>query len=258
MEEKKTSVIYKIICFFVRLFTPRYRVLDGENLPDGPCVIVGNHSQMLGPIAGELHMPGKPYIWCAGEMMNWDEVHDYAYRDFWSKKPRAFRWFYKLLSYLITPLAVCLFNNARTVPVYHDTRLITAYRRSIELLRQGRSVLIFPECYTEHNNIVHGFQDKFIDLARFYYKKTGETLSFVPVYLAPYLGTMRFGKPLRFDPAAPIAEERKRLCEALMDAITQMAVEQPLHTVVPYPNIPKSQYPKNLPLEVYDHEKTEN
>jgi len=26
--------------------------------------------------------------------------------------------------------------------------------------------------------------------------------------------------------------------------------------VVPYPNIPKSQYPKNIPLEVYVDEKT--
>ena len=163
MQEKKTTWIYKVICFFVRLFTPRYRVLGAENLPYGPCVIVGNHSQMLGPIAGELHMPGKPYIWCAGEMMVWKEVHAYAYRDFWSGKPKAVRWFYRLLSYLITPLSVCLFNNARTVPVYHDTRLITAYRRSIELLREGRSILIFPECYEEHNHIVHAFQDRFVD-----------------------------------------------------------------------------------------------
>ena len=190
--------------------------------------------------------------------MVWKEVHAYAYRDFWSGKPKAVRWFYRLLSYLITPLAVCLFNNARTVPVYHDTRLITAYRRSIELLREGRSILIFPECYEKHNNIVHNFQDKFIDLARFYYKKTGEALSFVPVYLAPKLGTMSFGAPLPFDPDAPIADERRRLCGALMDAITDMAVAQPLHTVIPYPNIPKRLYPKNRPLEVYANESAEN
>ena len=41
-----------------------------------------------------------------------------------------------------------------------------------------------------------------------------------------------------------------------MDAITEIAVAQPEHTVVPYPNIPKSQYPKNIPLEVYTDEKT--
>ena len=255
-EEKKTSWIYKIICWLVGLFTPRYRVLGGENLPDGPCVIVGNHSQMLGPIAGELHMPGKPWIWCAGEMMKWKEVHAYAYEDFWSGKPGTVRWFYRLLSYLITPLCVCVFNNARTVPVYHDTRLITAYRPSIELLQQGRSLLIFPECYDEHNNIVHDFQDKFIDLARFYYRRSGKILSFVPVYNAPALHETLIGKPIPFDPSRPIEEERARLCAALKDAITALAASLPEHTVVPYRNIPKRLYPKNKPVEVFCDEET--
>jgi len=163
---------------------------------------------------------------------------------------------YRLLSHVITPLAVLIFNNAHTIPVYHDTRLITTYRESIALLKQGASMVIFPECYDEHNNIVHGFQDKFIDLARFYHKKTGTELSFVPLYVAPKLKTLFFGKPIRFHADQPITDERTRICNALMDAITEIAVSQPEHTVVPYPNVPKSQYPKNIPLEVYTDEQT--
>lgn len=53
-----------------------------------------------------------------------------------------------------------------------------------------------------------------------------------------------------------LAEERKRICDALMDDITAMALSLPEHTVVPYPNIPKKQYPKNTPLEVYPREET--
>ena len=105
------------------------RLKGTENLPEEPCVIVGNHSHMYGPIAGELYTPGKHQVWCAGEMMHWNEVHDYAYRDFWSDKPLP--WFFRFLSYLITPLAVCLFNNAHTVAVYHDTRLISTFRESM-------------------------------------------------------------------------------------------------------------------------------
>ena len=149
-----------------------------------------------------------------------------------------------------------LFNNAHTVPVYHDTRLITTYRDSIEKLKQGYSMVIFPEHYDKHNNIVHDFQDKFIDLARFYYKKTGVELNFVPLYVAPRLRKLFFAEPIRFHADAPIADERRRICDALMDAITEIAVAQPEHTVVPYPNIPKRQYPKNIPLEVYTDEKT--
>ena len=59
---------------------------------------------------------------------------------------------------------------------------------------------------------------------------------------------------MRFRADAPIEEERKRLCAYLMDAITDIAVAQPEHTVIPYPNVPKRLYPKNIPLEVYTNE----
>ena len=105
MEDKKISPVYRGIRWLVRLFSPKIQVVGRENLPEEPCVIVGNHSQMYGPIAGELYTPGKHYIWCAGEMMHWKEVPDYAFEDFWSEKPKAVRWVFRLLSYLITPVS---------------------------------------------------------------------------------------------------------------------------------------------------------
>ena len=246
--------VFKVVCGLARLHMPRPEFMGEENLPEGPCVIVGNHAQMNGPVYAELYLPGKPDIWCNAQMMHLREVPDYAFQDFWSGRPKRTHWFYKRLSHAIVPLSVLIFNNAHTVPVYHDARLITTYRESIELMRQGASMVIFPECYDEHNNIVHGFQDKFIDLARFYYKKTGVELSFVPLYVAPKLKTLFFGKPIRFRADVPIAEERARICAELMDAITDIAVHQPEHTVVPYPNVPARDYPKNIPLEDYTHE----
>ena len=256
MDEKETHWLYRVIRWLVWLFSPRFRIVGAENLPDGPCVIVGNHSQMYGPIAGELYTPGKHDIWCAGEMMNKKEVAEYAYRDFWSGKPKWNRWFYRILSRLIGPLAELIFTNAHTVPVYHDARVLTTFRESVARLREGNRLVIFPECYDEHNNIVHAFQERFVDVARFYYKKTGQAISFVPMYLAPRRKTIYYGAPIAFRPEAPIAGERERICRELMDAITAIAVALPEHVVVPYPNIPKRDYPKNIPLEVYDGETT--
>ena len=251
MQEKKISPIYLVIKYLIKVFSPKYQLLGKENLPDEACIIVGNHSQMYGPIAAELYSPVKRCTWCAGEMMNIKEVSAYAYEDFWSKKPVAVRWFYKFLSRMIPPLSVLVFNSAETIAVYHDSRLISTFRESIEKLQAGTSIVIFPECYTEYNNIVHDFQDKFVDLARFYYRKTGRELTFVPMYLAPRLGTMSYGNGIRFHADAPIEQERRRICTCLKESITAMALSQEEHTVVPYPNIPKKQYKKNIPLEVY-------
>lgn len=250
MDDKKTSFIYKIIRWFVWLFSPKFRLEKAEKLPEEPCVLVGNHSQMFGPIAAELFFPGRKEIWCAGQMMHYKEVPAYAYEDFWSFKPKAVRWFFRLVSYLIAPLSVCVFNNAHTIPVYHDMRLRNTYRLSMESLDAGENLVIFPEHNQHHNHILYDFQDKFIDLARFYYKKAGKELRFVPLYIAPKLGTMVLGEPIRFHAGAPIETERQRIKQELMDQITAIAVSLPEHTVVPYRNIRKRDYPKNIDREV--------
>ena len=249
LNQKQSSLLYRIVRWFVWLFSPKYRIEGIDKLPKEPCVIVGNHSHMYGPIAGEFYTPGPHAIWCAGQMMNKEEVSAYAYQDFWSGKPKAFLWFYKILSHLIRPVAMLVFHNAHTIPVYHDTRLISTFRLSIESLQDGNSIVIFPECYDEYNNIVHGFQDKFVDLARFYYRKTGKALSFVPLYVAPKLKKLFYGDPILFHPETPIEEERTRICKLLMEAITTIALAQPNHTVVPYPNVSKRLYPKSKPSE---------
>ena len=256
MKRKTISPLYKLIKWLVWLFYPKTEIVGAEHLPEDPCIIVGNHTQMNGPIVSELYIPGRHYTWCAAEMMELREVPAYAYRDFWSGKPKCVRWFYRLLSYVIAPLSVCVFNNAETIPVYHDTRIIGTFRRSLSALTDGAGLVIFPECGTPYNHILYDFQDKFIDVARYYWKKSGKALCFVPLYVAPALKTAYLGTPIRFDPDVPITSERERIKEYLMTAITEIAAALPEHTVVPYLNLPRSAYPKNVLCEVPIHEKT--
>ena len=237
--------LYRLIRATVKLVYPKTAVFGAENLPAEPCIFVGNHAQMNGPIACELYFPVERCTWCAGEMMHLREVPAYAYADFWSGKPGYIRWFFKLASYLIAPVSVCVFNNASCIGVYHDMRIMETFRRTVQKLEEGVSIVIFPEHAVPHNRIVCEFQDRFADVARMYYRKTGKPPAFVPFYVAPRLRAMYLGQPLRFDPAAPAAQERKRIAEAMMAGVTAMAEALPEHTVVPYLNIPKKQYPRN-------------
>jgi len=250
MSDKKRSLFYPPIKWLVKTFYPKIRVEGVENLPAEPALIVGNHCKMNGPIACELYMPGKRYTWCAGEMMNLKEVPAYAYRDFWSRKPAYIRWFYRLLSYLIAPLAVLIFNNASTIGVYRDTRVMSTFRSSVSALCDGAKVIIFPECDEKKNHILYRFQEGFVDLARMYQRKTKRECLFVPMYIAPSLRKMYIGKPVRFDETQDIDQERKRICDYLTTEITNIALSLPRHTIIPYPNIPRKLYPKNIPDEV--------
>lgn len=255
MAQKKVSVLYRIIKWTVRAVYPEIEVCGGENLPGEGAVIVGNHSQMNGPIASELYIPGEHYTWCAGQMMHLKDVPEYAFQDFWSGKPWYSRWFYRILSYCIAPLSVCVFNNANTIGVYHDTRILSTFKTTVAKLQEGARVVIFPERNEPYNHILYQFQDRFIDVAKLYYKRTGKCLSFVPMYLTPKLKKMYFGEPVSFCPDNPMEAERSRIRDCLMERITAMAESAPAHTVIPYPNIPRRRYPRNKVQEA-DYEKT--
>lgn len=249
MENKKTSVLYKGIKAMIRLCYPKMEVVGLENLPEEPVIFVGNHTQMNGPITAELYFPGEHYTWCAGQMMALKEVPGYAFQDFWSQKPKWTHPFYKVLAWLIAPLSVCIFNNANTIGVYHDTRIIGTFKNTVKRLQEGYHVTIFPEHDVKHNHIVYEFQEKFADVAKLYYKKTGNAVCFVPVYIAPKLKQLHIGKPIRYDPEESMDTQRGKICDYLMDTITNLACALPEHTVIPYRNIPKKDYPTNIPKE---------
>lgn len=241
-----SSLIYHVLKWLAWVCYPHMKLTGRENLPDEPCIVVGNHAKTNGPVSCELYFPVEHYTWCNGEMMHLKEVPNYTYRDFWSHKPKYIRWLYRLASYLIAPFSVCVFNNANCIGVYRDLRIMGTFKETVQKLEEGSSIVIFPEHDVPHNEIICEFQDRFIDVARMYHKKTGKELRFVPLYVAPRLHMLCFGQPVRFDASAPLEKERRRICEAMMNGVTELARRLPEHIVVPYPNIPKSQYPTNI------------
>ena len=243
MQPNKKPFLYRLVWGAVDMVYPEIELVGLENLPDSPSVLVGNHAQAHGPIISEERFPFPHYTWCAAEMLHREDLADYAYRDFWSKKPAWSLWFYRLLSHLIAPLSEHIFTNADTIGVYKDGRALSTFKNTVKRLEEGANVIIFPEHDVPHNHIVCDFQNKFIDVARLYYKRTGKALTFVPMYIAPNLNLMALGEGTAFRPDVPMEEERERICNYLMDAITEKALSLPAHKVVPYPNMPSRIYP---------------
>ncbi len=238
-------IVYRIIRKVVSAVTPVFTAQGVENLQSGPCVVVGNHSQAYGPIAAELYFPVKHYTWCISDMMEKERVADYTYKDFWSKKPVLIRPVFRLFSYMLPKACEIVFTNADTIPVYRDKRILKTFQLSCDKLKEGAAVVIFPEEYTEYNNIVHRFQRGFIHVAKYYYRQTGEAVSFVPMYVCPKFGKLVFGEPIKYCPDNKSDEEAERICTYLQDNISELAYNMPRHRVVPYPNVSKRKYPYN-------------
>lgn len=245
MAKRRPIKPFLVVKGIVKFLYGKTKIIGTENLPEEPCLIVGNHSQMNGPVVGECFFPENTLIWCVGDMLHLKDVPAYAFSDFWSEKPRWQHPFFKVLSYIIAPLSVFIFNNAKTIGVYHDTRILTTFKATVKGLNEGKNIIIFPEHNKKHNHILYEYTKTFVDTARIYYKKTGKEVSFVPMYIAPKRRECWLGKPIKFDSQRPIDEERQRIRSYLMEESTKLAEALPLHTVIPYRNIPKRLYPKN-------------
>lgn len=243
--KNKNMSLFKIIRWLVKVFYIKMEVEGVENLSDNASIVIGNHTQMNGPIACELYFPGKSYTWCIGEMMHLKSVPKYAYQDFWSQKPKVLRPMYRVAAYLIAPLASYLMSSAKTIGVYKDGGIISTFKKTVKALEEDANVVIFPEYDKQYNHILYDFKRRFVDVAKLYYKKTGKELNFVPMYIAPKLKKMYLSKPIRFDASNNIEDERERICQYLIDEITRMATELPEHIVIPYRNIPKRLYNTN-------------
>lgn len=244
VDSKKKPLFYRFIRSCIRVFIRKREFIGTEHIGED-CVVIGNHAQLYSPFICESYFPKKKYIWCIGQMMKFKEVPKYAFEDFWSHKPRWNRWFFKIVSYLIAPFSVYVFNRADAIGVYHDARVISTFKESVKRLEEGACIIIFPEKREEFNNIVNDFQDKFVDLARLYYKKTGRCLKFVPMYNAVKLKKVIFGEAISFDPNMNIDDQRKLICDYLKREITNLAISLPKHKVIPYLNVKKKYYKYN-------------
>ena len=241
--KRRRSVIYHILRFFIKIFY-RKRVFIGlENLTDEPYIIVANHAQIHGPLVAETQFPRKRMTWCIGNVLTTKEFIKYAKTDFWGKKPKWIRWFFNLLAYIISPIGSCVFRSCDVIGVYKDARLLSTFKQTVKELNNGNNIIIFPESTNPYNHIINDFQDKFIDVARSYYKVHKKCLSFVPMYNAVRIKKVVIGKPIQYNPNIPIEEMRKIICDYLKDEITNLALSLPPHKVVQYFNTGRKNNP---------------
>ena len=242
---KKQGLLFRLIKKCVKIFYKTPEFSGVENLAEEPTIIVANHAQIHGPIIAEVYMPFKNYTWITGEMLSIKTIPNYAYEDFWRFKPKAIRWFYRLLSYIVAPLFSYIFNNANGIGVYRDIRIANTLKNTVLKIKKGNDIVIFPENREVYNHIINDFQKNFVDVARVYFKATGKELTFTPTYVAPTIKKVVFGKPIKFNSNASYQEEKERITKYLKEEITALALKLPSHTVIPYENIKKKHYKKS-------------
>lgn len=231
-KKPKYHRITQFIRAVISFFTPKYTSMGRENIPECACVFVSNHARAIGPIVMCTRLNRDMRPWVHADVCFKETFKNYAIADFW---PRA-KGIGKALAYIVAHLlkgpVPYIFSGMQAIPVYRDQRVIITFKKSVQTLREGLDIVLFPEKDGEFSQYVNPIDSGFIDLGAMFKKQEG--LQFVPVYICPKLKTICFNEPVRYDSALSVEQNRETIGEEILKRIDALANSLPPHNATTY------------------------
>lgn len=216
MPEQRYSLLVALLDSFVW----RGELLGEQNLPaQGPAVLVANHLDALGPIACFCSLPLRLYPWVISDMLEAERAAAYLNVDFTERqlhlRPPYSLWFSRFLARITVPLL----RSLGGIPVYRGdyARMQETFRLSLERLRWGGCLLIFPEdpqLLADPQTGIRPFWHTFARLGELWYQETGQALGFYPVTIHPSR-KIWIGEPVFFNPLNRLVLERRQITRKL-------------------------------------------
>lgn len=226
-EVRVKDLLYRSLAAGFQAFIWGGEVKGEENLPkQGPAVLVANHLNALGPIAVVSCVPRRLHPWVVSDMLDANLAPEYLRWDFVERQLHLSMPFSLWAAKLISKISVPLLNGAGCIPVHSipDDLCIT-FDQSIDLLAQGRFVLIFPEDPNQPLDPLFGmspFNKGFVRLGELFFQRTKRLLQFFPLAVHALRRTVQIGRAVTFNPFAPPVRERLRVKWALENMIHEM------------------------------------
>ncbi len=185
----------------------------------GPAVYVANHLAAVGPIETVLSLPVRLYPWVIGETMDHARAPRYLYDDLVAPSWRLRGRFGMFVSSVIARLAVGFLWGLGCVEVDSNRgRYLAPFRRSLALLQEGKSLLIFPEnprATLDPVTRMRPFQRGFVLLCPLFQNLTGRPLPLYPVAVSPQRRMVTVGEPIFYEANGRRREDVLRTCARL-------------------------------------------
>jgi len=193
-------------------------------------VFIANHLASLGPMVVVLSLPIRLYPWISAEMLDPGRAPGYLYQDFIRPTLHLRGSFGLSFARLLARITVPLLNGLGCIPVEQRAILTpSSFRRSLELLKQGESVLIFPEDElqpADPETGTHPFLGGFVQLCLFYQRHTGKSLPVYPMAVHPPDRTILIDTPHVFDQPVQRREALDQACINMRHRVQELFLLQ--------------------------------
>ena len=137
---------FKVVKSILRIFfkKPNFIFLGEKPQPGG--IILSNHEGPKSPLSMELHSQLPVRCWGAYQMnANFKTAYEYQTKIYYAQKKHWNLHLARLFCLIATPLTYMYYKGIYLISSYPDARFKTTLKDSLNTLKDGYSVVIFPE-----------------------------------------------------------------------------------------------------------------
>ncbi|MBQ8792047.1 MAG: hypothetical protein IJZ62_00300 [Clostridia bacterium] len=145
--KKKRKLWFKILKGIMRMRykRPAFVYLDEKPFGNG-CLILSNHEGTDAPMSLEIYNPSPTRMWGAHEMNSGlKKMYQYQTKVYYHEKKHWNLHAARSFCLLASPLTNLFYKGLNLISTYQDARLKTTIRESVEAIKKGENVVIYPE-----------------------------------------------------------------------------------------------------------------
>ena len=212
--------------FMKRLMLGRYKepefIFLGEKFSNSS-IIISNHEGTDAPMSMELYCDKPIRFWGAHEMNSGlVSLYKYQTKIYYHEKKHWNIHLARLFCLIASPITNLFYKGLNLISTYKDARLVKTLRESMEALKQGDNIVVFPEDskngYLEQ---LEGFFAGFVMLAEVCYKRGMDVPIFVTYFRRKDLKYI-IDAPIKYSELAKGGATRADIAKRLLDRCNEL------------------------------------
>ena len=216
--------------FMKRLMLGRYKkpnfVYLGEEIGEGG-IILSNHEGTDAPMSLEIYLDRPIRMWGAHEMNSGlIKLYKYQTRVYYHEKKHWNLHLARLFCLIASPLTNLFYKGLNLISTYRDTRFRKTIRESVEALKEGYNIVVFPEDSAKgYLEVLEGFFAGFVMLAETC-KKQGMDLPIYVTYFRKKDLTYIIDKPVLYSELCKDGATKEEIAKQLVERCNELGQMQ--------------------------------
>lgn len=221
---KHKQPVYKTVKGLIRLFVKKTKVITLGPPAESSCLYLSNHANKMGPFFLDMFFPGYCVKWGAHEMLEGYSSRRAYLRDVLyvqknkvGKRKAAFKSFFEAF------FSGFFYRGIKVLPTYPDVRLMRTVKKSVDVLLDDTSLVIFPENSNDgYFDLLSEFLPGFVMVMIAYRNRTGKDIPVRPMYIHCKKRTMVLGEPVYLQEFLDQGMDKREIAEAFRMRVNEL------------------------------------